>query len=144
MILFQKHNNMKTKRIHHTVRASMITLGLAVTAWSAIPIAVQNPGFEDDVLANGASVNGTAFDLPAGFANNQRVTLDLGEVTVMAKVTINDIAHDTLWRKPYQLDVTHDLKPGTNRIRVLVTSTSESKPAFRPTTLRAFQQVIVK
>lgn len=42
------------------------------------------------------------------------------------------------------LDVTYDLKPGTNRIRVLLTSTSEGKPAFGPTTLRAFQQVIVE
>ncbi len=83
------------------------------------------------------------FDLPAGFAKDRRVTLDLGDVAVMAKVTINDITHDTLWRKPYLLDITRHLKPGTNRIQVLVTSTSEGKPSFGPTTLRAFQRVIV-
>ncbi len=86
----------------------------------------------------------TTFDLPAGFAKDRRVTIDLGDVAVMAKVTINDISHDTLWRKPYLLDITSDLKPGANRIRVLVTSTSEGKPLFGPTTLRAFQQVIVE
>jgi hypothetical protein len=86
----------------------------------------------------------TTFELPAGFSKDRRVTLDLGEVAVMAKVTINEIAHDTLWRKPYQLDVTHDLKPGINRIRVLVTSTSEGKPALGPATLRAFERVIVE
>jgi hypothetical protein len=73
-----------------------------------------------------------------------RVTIDLGDVTVMAKVTINDITHDTLWRKPYRLDVTSDLKPGTNHIRVMVTSTSEGKPSFGPTTLHALQQVVVE
>ncbi len=85
----------------------------------------------------------TTFDLPADFAKDRRVTLDLGNVAVMAKVTVNDITHDTLWRKPYRLDITRDLKPGTNRIQVLVTSTSEGKPSFGPTTLRAFHRVIV-
>ena len=85
----------------------------------------------------------TTFDLPAGFATDRRVTLDLGDVAVMAKVAINDTPHDTLWRKPYQF-ITSDLKPGTNRIRVLVTSTSESKPSLGPATLRAFHRVIVE
>jgi hypothetical protein len=85
----------------------------------------------------------TTFDLPAGFAKDRRVTINLGDVAVMAKVTINDITHDTLCRKPYLLEITSDLKPGTNRIRGLVTSTSEGKPSFGPTTLHAFQRMVV-
>jgi hypothetical protein len=93
----------------------------------------------------GFSVNQqTSFDLPATFGKGKQVTLDLGEVSVMAKVTLNGKAYDTLWRSPYTLDVTDALKPGTNQLRVLVTSTSAGKPALGKVALRTSKRVIVK
>lgn len=70
----------------------------------------------------------TSFDLPAEFSNGQRVLLDLGQVEVMVRVTLNGRTYDTLWMPPFELDVTDKLKPGKNALEVLVTSTSESKP----------------
>lgn len=70
------------------------------------------------------------FKLPAGFGAGQRVTLDLGAVSIMARVTLNDHVFDTLWRAPFALDVTDILKPGANRLQVLVTSTTTAKPAL--------------
>jgi hypothetical protein len=67
------------------------------------------------------------FDLPAGFGAGQRVTLDLGAVSVMAKVKLNDQVFDTLWMPPFTLDVTEALKPGANNLQVLVTSTTEGQ-----------------
>jgi hypothetical protein len=72
----------------------------------------------------------TAFELPAGFGADQRVVLDLGSVSVMAKVKLNGREFDTLWRSPFTLDVTDALKSGTNVLQVLATSTTATKPAL--------------
>jgi hypothetical protein len=48
----------------------------------------------------------------------------------MAKVKLNDRVFDTLWRAPFALDVTEALKPGANRLQVLVTSTTTGKPTL--------------
>lgn len=74
----------------------------------------------------------TRFDLPAGFADGRQVTLDLGPVSVMAKVTLNGKTFDTLWMPPFRLDVTDALIAGTNQLQVLVTSTSSGTPAMGP------------
>ncbi len=70
----------------------------------------------------------TTFELPAGFGKGQRVMLDLGRVEVMAKVTLNGRAYDTLWMTPFTRDVTDALKPGKNTLAILVTSTSKGQP----------------
>jgi hypothetical protein len=70
----------------------------------------------------------TTFNVPSGFGKGQRVYLDLGKVEVMAKVTLNGKVFDTLWMPPFMLDVTDALKPGKNKLQVLVTSTSEGQP----------------
>ena len=72
-------------------------------------------------------VNGT-FELPAAFCKGSRVVLDLGQVEVMAKVTLNGKTFDTLWMPPFSLDVTDVLKPGRNTLKILVTSTSKGQP----------------
>ena len=77
----------------------------------------------------------TKFELPAGFGRGQRIKLDLGKVSVMAGVTLNGKAFDTLWMPPFVLDVTDVVKSGANRLRVRVTSTSNSKPRLGETVL---------
>ncbi len=79
--------------------------------------------------ANGYSVMfETAFAMPADFGKGQRIRLDLGAVEVMAKVTLNGQDFATLWMPPFVLDVTGSLKPGSNKLQVLVTTTSQGKP----------------
>ncbi|MGB1128512.1 MAG: Ig-like domain-containing protein [Haloferula sp.] len=46
---------MKLKRIYYTTRVSMMTLGMSVAAWSAVPLTIDNPGFEGPSLADGAT-----------------------------------------------------------------------------------------
>jgi hypothetical protein len=48
--------------------------------------------------------------------------LDLGIVKDIAEVTVNGTSLGTLWKLPYQIDVTSALKSGTNNIKVKVTN----------------------
>ena len=88
----------------------------------------------------------TTFELPVEFGKGQRIALDLGKISIMAKVTLNGQAFDTLWMPPFTLDVTDVLKPGENHLQVLVTSTSKGKPslgevvALRTTARREIRQ----
>jgi len=87
----------------------------------------------------------TTFSVPSEFGKDQRVYLDLGKVEVMAKVTLNGKAYDTLWMPPFRLDVTDVLKPGENKLQVLVTSTSEGQPKLgKPVRLNTATQKSVK
>jgi len=70
----------------------------------------------------------TEFELPSTFGKDQRVMLDLGNVEVMAQVTLNGKTYDTLWMPPFIVDVTDALKEGQNKLAVRVTSTTEGKP----------------
>lgn len=72
---------------------------------------------------SGSATYTATVDLPAGFdAARVRTVLDLGRVAHVARVDINGQAVGTALREPYHLDVTHALKPGTNTLRVHVTS----------------------
>jgi len=94
--------------------------------------AIESPWRTIPKDAQGYSVlQETTFQLPAGFGKGQRITLDLGKVSIMAKVTLNGHTFDTLWMPPFTLDVTDVLKPGKNHLQVLVTSTSKGKPSLR-------------
>lgn len=81
-------------------------------------------------------VRRTEFTLPADFGEGRRVVLDLGDVQVMAKATLNGKSYDTLWMPPFELDVTAAVKPGKNRLTVTVTSTSKGKPKLGDVNLR--------
>jgi hypothetical protein len=85
-----------------------------------------------------------SFDLPAAFCKDRQVSLDLGQVAVMAKVTLNGKAYDTLWRSPFSLHVTDALQVGTNQLRILVTSPSNGKPGLGPVMLRTSRLVVVE
>ena len=85
-----------------------------------------------------------SFTPPAGFGRNQRVILDLGQVQVMAKVTLNGRTYDTLWMPPFELDVTDNLKQGNNRLEVLVTSTTNGRPSLGKVRLKSVSRSVVK
>ncbi len=55
-------------------------------------------------------------------SKNQQITLDLGEVSIAARVIINGKDLGMLWMSPFQLDVTNDLKKGDNTIKIEVTN----------------------
>jgi hypothetical protein len=86
----------------------------------------------------------TTFDLPDAFGRGQRVTLDLGDVSIMARVTLNGKSYDTLWMPPFTLDVTDALTSGKNKLQVLVTSTSKGKPTLGKVVLKTMTRKSVQ
>jgi hypothetical protein len=65
----------------------------------------------------------TEFEIPAGLpAPDRRIYLDLGQVAVMARVTLNGQDMGILWKPPFNLDATGVLKPGRNSLTIQVTN----------------------
>jgi len=67
---------------------------------------------------SGTATYKTTFDLAS---QNSRLVLDLGKVEVMARVTLNGQDLGTLWKPPFQVDVTKVAKVGANTLEVEVT-----------------------
>jgi hypothetical protein len=61
------------------------------------------------------------FNLPAVLVGSrQRVFLDLGNVMVMAQVSLNGKALGTLWKPPYKVEITDAVNSGANQLEVKV------------------------
>ena len=55
-------------------------------------------------------------------AGQQRYRLDLGDVKIMAEITLNGKDPGVLWKPPFEVDVTGTLKAGRNELVVKVTN----------------------
>jgi len=72
---------------------------------------------------SGTATTATRFDLPADFLTpNGEVWLDLGEVAVMAEVSLNHKNLGVLWHRPFRLEVSKALRAGSNTLEVAVTN----------------------
>ena len=54
---------------------------------------------------------------------DKQYILDLGKVDMIASVSVNGKPLRTLWSVPYRLDITNELRDGTNQFCIEVTST---------------------
>jgi hypothetical protein len=77
----------------------------------------------------------TEFTLPPQYLG-RRLTLDLGPVHTAAEVEVNGRPAGVRVWLPYTYDISKLVRPGVNRLSVLVTGTSSSKPALGPVYLR--------
>ena len=59
---------------------------------------------------------------PALLADQKRVFLELGRVAVVAEIVLNGRTLGIVWKPPYRIDITETLKPGSNDLRVNVTT----------------------
>ena len=53
---------------------------------------------------------------------NRSVLLDLGEVSYLAEVFVNDQPLGVLWKKPFRVDISDAVKVGSNTVEVRVTN----------------------
>jgi hypothetical protein len=70
------------------------------------------------------------------FPAAKQVTLNLGEVVASAKVRVNGRPAGIKVAPPWALDITPFVKPGTNRIEVLVCNTIANHYTTVPTRYR--------
>jgi hypothetical protein len=70
---------------------------------------------------SGTAVYRKTFELPAG-PKPARLLLDFGEVRDLATVRLNGRELATLWKAPWQVDITDAAKPGENKLEVAVTN----------------------
>ena len=94
----------------------------------SIPLQLQSWTKTGLAQFSGTAIYEKNFSLPAAFSG-QRVILDLGKVSSVAKVQINGRDAGTLIWSPYRLDITTLLKQGENRLRIWVTNTEANARA---------------
>ncbi len=68
---------------------------------------------------SGTATYAKNFSFP-GVHPGERIVLDLGQVSVIASVSLNNKDLGTVWKAPYSLDITSLLQPGTNTLQIRV------------------------
>ena len=72
---------------------------------------------------SGTATYNLDFDVSQDYLNeNQEVWIDLGEIAVIAEVRLNGKDLGVLWNKPFRLEISKTLSPGTNTLEIDVTN----------------------
>ena len=84
-------------------------------------------------LANfsGTGIYETQISLPSSY-HGQRLLLDLGRVSSVAEVYLNEVNVGTAVWRPYRFEISQYMKPGSNRLKILVTNTEANRRAVGP------------
>jgi hypothetical protein len=70
---------------------------------------------------SGTAVYRATLQVPVGTpSSGRRLYLDLGQVKVMAQVTLDGCDLGTVWKAPFRVDITEAAKPGQNVLEVRV------------------------
>ncbi|MGM0377634.1 MAG: glycosyl hydrolase, partial [Bacteroidota bacterium] len=80
--------------------------------------------FSDDRIKyySGTAIYSNRFQLDQ-ITEGERLILDLGSLTAMAKISVNGNSAGGVWTAPYKLDITPWIKQGTNDLQVEVVNT---------------------
>lgn len=93
----------------------MLTLP-ELRSWSTL----ENPGAR---YFSGTATYRKVFNVsPELIGPGKRVCLNLGNVAVIAEVSLNGRDLGTLWKSPYRVDITDVLKAGENTLKIRVTN----------------------
>lgn len=71
---------------------------------------------------SGTATYHTSFTVDATLENTQKFYLDLGAVSIAARVIVNGKDLGLVWKAPFELDVTSALKEGVNDLSIEVTN----------------------
>jgi hypothetical protein len=78
---------------------------------------------------SGMATYSTTFEIDP-IQSSTHFSIDLGDVNMIAKVTLNGKYIGTVWSNPYQLDITNAVVQGTNSLKVEITSTWFNRLAY--------------
>jgi len=82
----------------------------------------QDPGIKY-YSGTGKYSNTFSFDLSHPLSGDERVYLDLGEISEVSEVWLNGISLGITWAKPFRFDVSEAIKNGENLLEVEVANT---------------------
>lgn len=85
-------------------------------AWKDMDMSTEGKAF------SGTATYITTFDVKQ-IKPNIRYLLDLGNVEMIANVSLNGKPIQTLWAPPYSIDITNEMQSGKNQLKIEVTST---------------------
>lgn len=85
-------------------------------AWKDLNITEEGKAFSGTVTYS------TTFEMGVPLADTKYI-LDLGQVEMIAEVSLNGKKAGTLWAPPYQIELADFVQPGTNTLTIEVTNT---------------------
>jgi hypothetical protein len=92
---------------------------------------------------SGTAAYRTSFQLPSLDTRHSTLCLDLGEVHAIATVRVNGKDVGTVWKQPYELDISAAAKAGANELEIEVVNTwlnrliGDAQPGAQPVTYTA-------
>ncbi|MBO9592121.1 MAG: hypothetical protein J7599_04370 [Niabella sp.] len=96
-------------------------------ASAAVDVAELKPWPELELSGEGKAFSGTAVYTTAfrmdTIQRKANYVMDLGQVNMIASVSLNGVHFPALWTKPYKLNITKAIRPGANTLKIEVTST---------------------
>lgn len=92
---------------------------------------------------SGAATYSNRYEL-SGIGRGEKIMLDLGDVKNLAEVLINGVKVATLWKKPFQVDISQALKMGKNLVEIKVINSwvnrlvGDAQPGAKKITFTSF------
>jgi hypothetical protein len=91
-----------------------------LVSWTELPLPTSDDGVK---YFSGTATYSKTIEIPAeDLAQGAHLWLDLGDVREIAEVKMNGAELGILWKTPFKVDVTGEIKPGKNRIEIKVTN----------------------
>ena len=89
-------------------------------SWTDFPIPLSDEALK---YYSGTATYSKTIEVPADdLAQGTHLWLDLGDVREIAEVKVNGADLGILWKTPFRVDVTGEIRPGENRIEIKVTN----------------------
>jgi len=89
-------------------------------SWTELPLPTSDDGVK---YFSGTATYSKTIEVPADdLAQGAHLWLDLGDVREIADVAVNGADLGVLWKTPFKVDVTGEIRPGKNRIEIKVTN----------------------
>ena len=91
-----------------------------LVSWTELTLPTSDDGVK---YFSGTATYSKTIEIPAeDLAQGAHLWLDLGDVREIAEVKMNGADLGILWKTPFKVDVTGEIRPGKNRIEIKVTN----------------------
>ncbi|WP_295122048.1 glycosyl hydrolase [uncultured Chitinophaga sp.] len=132
-VIFRKKRNVDNKPLPVTAKRTIVVNNSWTVQFDTAyggptqPVKMNNliswSDFGDSSIRyySGTAIYNNEFSLDG--SNSKTVKLKIDSIFNMATVRVNGVNCGTLWTRPYELDITHAVKMGNNRLEIEVSNT---------------------